>query len=270
MAATVEDLKSWTQEHLNWFGQSAFRITTAGSRIFIDPFRVPSSAGPATLVLVTHPHQDHYDRQAIEGLRGAETVVVLPMSCAGPGQRGFAPGQTERIGAVKITGLPSYNVAKRFHPRSGSWLGYVVEVDGVRVYHAGDTDPLPGDGGSSPRHSASARGRDVHHELESSRGRCVEGWALRSPSQCTSTRLLAAEGPGIALRLPSDLAPWSCAGKKGERQGSSSGRHRLSPSRPPERSGHEPGSILPWRPVFQRDTSASWKRAGPLPAGRWC
>ena len=143
MAATVEDLKRWTQEHLSWFGQSAFRITTAGSRIFIDPFRVPSSAGPATLVLVTHPHQDHYDRQAIEGLRGAETVVVLPMSCAGPGQRGFAPGQTERIGAVKITGLPSYDVAKRFHPKSGSWLGYVVEVDGVRVYHAGDTDPLP-------------------------------------------------------------------------------------------------------------------------------
>jgi L-ascorbate metabolism protein UlaG (beta-lactamase superfamily) len=147
---TVEALRLWAQEHLSWFGQSAFRITTAGSRIFIDPFRVPSSAGPASLILVTHPHQDHYDKAAISGLRGRDTVVVLPMSCAGPGQRGIAPGQTETISGVKITGVPAYNVARRFHPKSGSWLGYVVEVDGVRIYHAGDTDPLPEMNGLRP------------------------------------------------------------------------------------------------------------------------
>jgi L-ascorbate metabolism protein UlaG (beta-lactamase superfamily) len=65
------------------------------------------------------------------------------MSCAGSGQRGVAPGQTERIGSIKISGVPSYNVTKRFHPKSGAWLGYLVEVDGIRIYHAGDTDPLP-------------------------------------------------------------------------------------------------------------------------------
>ncbi|MGA2613495.1 MAG: MBL fold metallo-hydrolase [Spirochaetia bacterium] len=150
MAASVEELKRWAQEHLSWFGQSAFRITTPGSRIFIDPFRVPSSAGPATLILVTHPHPDHYDKRAIAGLRGLGTMVVLPMSCAEPGQRAIAPGQTETIGGVKITGVPSYNVAKRFHPKSGSWLGYIVEVDGVRIYHAGDTDPLPEMSGLRP------------------------------------------------------------------------------------------------------------------------
>jgi L-ascorbate metabolism protein UlaG (beta-lactamase superfamily) len=143
MGKTADALRLWAQEHLSWFGQSAFRITTAGSRIFIDPFRVPSSAGPASLILVTHPHQDHYDKAAISGLRGRDTVVVLPMSCAEPGQRGIAPGQIETINGVKITGVPSYNVAKRFHPKAGSWLGYVVEVDGVRIYHAGDTDALP-------------------------------------------------------------------------------------------------------------------------------
>jgi L-ascorbate metabolism protein UlaG (beta-lactamase superfamily) len=51
---------------------------------------------------------------------------------------------------VKVTGVPSYNVKKRFHPKSESWLGYVVEVDGVRVYHAGDTDPLPEMAGLRP------------------------------------------------------------------------------------------------------------------------
>jgi len=46
MAVSIEDLKLWTREHLSWFGQSAFRIVAPGSGIFIDPFRVPDSAGP--------------------------------------------------------------------------------------------------------------------------------------------------------------------------------------------------------------------------------
>jgi len=55
----------------------------------------------------------------------------------------MAPGQTETINKVRITAVASYNVRKRFHPKSGSWLGYLIETDGVRLYHAGDTDPIP-------------------------------------------------------------------------------------------------------------------------------
>jgi L-ascorbate metabolism protein UlaG (beta-lactamase superfamily) len=143
MTRDIDGLKIWAREHITWFGQSAFRIITAGSRIFIDPFRVPGSAGPATLILVTHPHPDHYDTAAIARLRGRDTDVVLPLSCAVAGQKGIAPGQSETIRGVRITGVASYNVRKRFHPKAGSWLGYVVEVDGLRIYHAGDTDPLP-------------------------------------------------------------------------------------------------------------------------------
>ena len=47
MAATVDQLKTWVLTHLKWFGQSAFRISTqTGGVVFIDPFRVPASAGP--------------------------------------------------------------------------------------------------------------------------------------------------------------------------------------------------------------------------------
>ena len=71
MAATIEELKKWAAEHLTRFAQSAFRISTeAGRLIFIDPFRVPASAGPADLILVTHPHQDHYDKAVIAGCAG--------------------------------------------------------------------------------------------------------------------------------------------------------------------------------------------------------
>ena len=39
--------------------------------------------------------------------------------------------------------MPSYNRDKDFHPKQKAWLGFIVEVDGVKIYHAGDTDFIP-------------------------------------------------------------------------------------------------------------------------------
>jgi L-ascorbate metabolism protein UlaG (beta-lactamase superfamily) len=143
MDRSREFLKAWAREKLAWFGQSAFRVKADGLTVFFDPWRVPASAGPADLILITHPHGDHYDRKAIDGLRRDSTVIVLPRSCAGEGQVAAAAGETVRVGKVGITAVAAYNLTKRFHPKSGNWLGYVVEIDGVRLYHAGDTDPIP-------------------------------------------------------------------------------------------------------------------------------
>jgi L-ascorbate metabolism protein UlaG (beta-lactamase superfamily) len=144
MNNSIEWLKEWALKRLRWFGQSAFRISTdSGQVIFIDPFRVPAAAGPADLILVTHPHPDHFDRRAIVGLKGPGTAVVLPSSCAEAGMESLSAGQTISFGAARVTGIPAYNLQKKFHPQSGHWLGYLVEVDGVKLYHAGDTDKVP-------------------------------------------------------------------------------------------------------------------------------
>jgi L-ascorbate metabolism protein UlaG (beta-lactamase superfamily) len=144
MDKSPQALKAWAARHLRWYRQSAFRIRTdAGQSIFLDPWRVPAREGKADLILVTHPHRDHLDHAAIEGLRGPQTELVLPRSCARPGWKSIQAGETLRIGAVTVTAVPAYNVAKRFHPRSEAWIGYLVEVDGLRVYHAGDTDVIP-------------------------------------------------------------------------------------------------------------------------------
>jgi L-ascorbate metabolism protein UlaG (beta-lactamase superfamily) len=143
MESSVEALKGWAMSHLDWFGQSAFRIRSeSGRAVFIDPWHVSASAGPADLILVTHPHGDHYDRKAIAGLRKQGTVIVLPRSCAGEGQTGISAGESLSVGAMRVSGVAAYNQVKRFHPKSSSWLGYLIEVDGVRVYHAGDTDVI--------------------------------------------------------------------------------------------------------------------------------
>jgi L-ascorbate metabolism protein UlaG (beta-lactamase superfamily) len=44
---------------------------------------------------------------------------------------------------VEVEAVPAYNVDKRFHPREAGHVGYVVNVSGVRLYHAGDTDRIP-------------------------------------------------------------------------------------------------------------------------------
>ncbi len=144
-------LKSWAAAHLRWYGQSAFRVKTdAGQSVFIDPFHVPAREGAADLILVTHPHGDHLDRAAIEGLRRPATELVLPRSCARPGWSTIEAGQTIHLGAATLTAVAAYNIGKRFHPRSEAWVGYLLDVDGLKIYHAGDTDLIPEMNGLRP------------------------------------------------------------------------------------------------------------------------
>jgi L-ascorbate metabolism protein UlaG (beta-lactamase superfamily) len=144
MNVTIPKLRDYARSHLRWFGKSAFRLSAkSGHVIFFDPVRIPSSAGPADVILVTHPHPDHFDKRTIAGLRKPETLIVSPQSMARPGYEGISVGQTIRIDGVTVGAVPAYNLTSPFHRRSKRWVGYLVEVDGLRVYHAGDTDVIP-------------------------------------------------------------------------------------------------------------------------------
>ena len=49
-------------------------------------------------------------------------------------------GDTEIIDGIKVEAVPAYNTNKPFHPKENNWLGYIIEIKGVRYYIAGDTD----------------------------------------------------------------------------------------------------------------------------------
>ena len=53
------------------------------------------------------------------------------------------PGESLDVDGLKIESVPSYNKDKDFHPKKNGWLGFIVETEGVRIYHAGDTDRIP-------------------------------------------------------------------------------------------------------------------------------
>lgn len=125
-------------------GHASFRITGAGTVIYIDPYVIDSNPVPADLVLSTHEHYDHCAIGNIKKLKKAGTVVVGPKGCKDnvPELKEISAGGTFGLKGVKVTAVPAYNVGKRFHPK-GLGVGYVLELEEVRIYHAGDTDRIP-------------------------------------------------------------------------------------------------------------------------------
>lgn len=132
---------------LEWLGHAGFLITD-GKRIYIDPFQLESGE-PADLVFVTHPHQDHLELESLEKVVTNKTTIV----CSADAHSKLAklnparivmmrPGDEQELGSVRVKATHAHNVDKEFHPRENDWLGFLITVDGVTVFHTGDIDDL--------------------------------------------------------------------------------------------------------------------------------
>jgi L-ascorbate metabolism protein UlaG (beta-lactamase superfamily) len=129
---------------VTWLGHDGFRID-AGKTIYFDPYQIKK--GPeADLIFISHEHFDHCSPEDVAKIQGKETVIVTEKDSAkklSGDVRVMKPGESLTVDDVKILAVPSYNTNKNFHPKGNSWLGFVVEIDGVKVYHAGDADFIP-------------------------------------------------------------------------------------------------------------------------------
>ncbi|MCF8050874.1 MAG: MBL fold metallo-hydrolase [Desulfobacterales bacterium] len=129
---------------IHWLGHDGFRID-ASKTIYVDPFQI--AGGPAAdIILITHEHYDHCSPEDVAKISGKETVIVTEKKSAqklSGDVRTVAPSESVTVKGVRIEAVPSYNIDKAFHPKENRWLGFLVEIDGVRIYHAGDTDFIP-------------------------------------------------------------------------------------------------------------------------------
>lgn len=142
--STREDVEKIFQA-IKWYGHASFAIES-DKIIYIDPWKIPNSAPKADLILVTHSHFDHLSPDDIDLLKKEETTIICSPDCISKitgDVRSLSPGQEIEVQGIQVKGVPAYNPSKPFHPRDNSWLGYVVIVNGVSVYHAGDTDLIP-------------------------------------------------------------------------------------------------------------------------------
>jgi L-ascorbate metabolism protein UlaG (beta-lactamase superfamily) len=135
---------------ITFLGHGTLMLDYNGWVIHVDPVSAEADYAalpPADLILVTHEHGDHLDPKAVARITRPGTVIVANPASAGklPGALAMANGESRTVGAVKIEAVPAYNTTAgrdRFHPK-GRDNGYVLTIDGKRVYIAGDTEDIP-------------------------------------------------------------------------------------------------------------------------------
>lgn len=138
-------MKTFAEKNIHWFGHDTFKLVGTKKIIYVDPFKL-SKDDKADIVCITHAHFDHCSPDDISKLLTEKTVVVAPADCEAKIQgkvRVIHPGEKLEIEGVTIEAVPAYNTNKKFHPKASGWFGYIITMDGVRIYHTGDTDRIP-------------------------------------------------------------------------------------------------------------------------------
>jgi L-ascorbate metabolism protein UlaG (beta-lactamase superfamily) len=132
-------------ENIKWLGHDGVLIKGDDMVIVIDPFEI-EDCEPADLVLISHEHYDHCSPEDVKKIQKDATVIVTEKDSAKKLTGNIEvvkPGDKVTAAGILVEAVPAYNTNKSFHPKSNGWLGFVVTVDGVRIYHAGDTDLIP-------------------------------------------------------------------------------------------------------------------------------
>src|SRR5213592_4239603 len=138
---------------LTWLGQSGFLVESAGERLLIDPFfsehedrtypppPIDQLGADIDRLLVTHEHIDHLDSEALPQIaaRSPRLEVVAPAPIAGDSFTGVRPGDRLEAAGGTITVVPAIHAvhpADGYSTGGGRFVGYVLELDGVAIYHA--------------------------------------------------------------------------------------------------------------------------------------
>ena len=117
--------------------------------IYIDPFKIDKNYNDADIIFITHDHYDHYSEDDIDKIKKDDTVIVAPEELLTKLLRkGFRqdyiiivePNEKYIVESIKFETVPAYNTNKQFHPKENGWVGYIIEIKGIRYYIAGDTD----------------------------------------------------------------------------------------------------------------------------------
>ena len=146
-----------------WLGQHQFIVKMGSRVIYTDPYLhpdvrlVPSLVAPeqmshANLVLGSHDHDDHIDREVWPGIaRASDARFVVPelvresiieeQGIQPERMLGLDDGVSVEVDGVRVTGIAAAHEFLDRDPDTGMhpYLGYILEANGCKIYHAGDT-----------------------------------------------------------------------------------------------------------------------------------
>ncbi len=138
---------------ISWLGHDGFKIKNAKT-VYVDPYE--KGGEEADILLISHNHEDHCSPEDVKKIVSEKTTIITTAESKRTLSKTKAkeilvakPGQKILIDDVAIETVPAYNVNKfrspghPFHPKEKEMLGFIVTMNGVRIYHAGDTDLIP-------------------------------------------------------------------------------------------------------------------------------
>lgn len=117
--------------------------------IYIDPFKIDKDYNDADIVFITHDHFDHYSEEDIDKVINENTTIIIPEELLtkilrkGINKNAVITVKSNKeymVQGIKFETIPAYNTNKTFHPKENDWVGYIITLDGIRYYIAGDTD----------------------------------------------------------------------------------------------------------------------------------
>jgi L-ascorbate metabolism protein UlaG (beta-lactamase superfamily) len=139
---------------IRFLGQSCFELSDGNARVVVDPFLAPNNPVAtvsaddldATHVLVTHGHADHLaDAVAVAGKNDAPTVAIVELA-GWLGEQGVKNTNDPNLGGTVEFDWGWAKMVQAFHTNTtpdgtgvGQAVGYVINIGGTTIYHAGDT-----------------------------------------------------------------------------------------------------------------------------------
>lgn len=136
--------------NLHWFGTSAI-LYSGSQNIYFDPVTLDGTLPTADIILITHAHSDHWSINDLKKIIGPNTTLVISPNVTksyeiskdsiGIPATVLAEGETTEINGVSVEAVPAFDT--RFHLQGSGGVGYVVNVDDMRLYAAGGTASYP-------------------------------------------------------------------------------------------------------------------------------
>lgn len=138
-------------ENIKWFGHASFQfVDKNGNKIYyVDPFDLKGKKfEPADLIFITHAHPDHCSFEDVKKIIKTDSVLIAPPDCLAMinvrnEKNPVEPNKSYEVKGFRFSTIPAYNIEKPYHPKENNWVGYIFELNGKKIYHAGDTDFIP-------------------------------------------------------------------------------------------------------------------------------
>jgi L-ascorbate metabolism protein UlaG (beta-lactamase superfamily) len=128
--------------------QNSIRVE-GKKKVYFDPYKIENEAHDADVIFITHSHAENFSPEDIAKVSNDRTWIIAPKGMKNldknkkfecKGVLNIKPGQRMAAAGMEIEGIAAYNILKPFHAKLKGWMGYIVTIEGTRLFVSGDTD----------------------------------------------------------------------------------------------------------------------------------